>query len=256
MNIIAANNWKRPIYFTNPFGELGFGQYLRKDGLAYRLIPVPPKYPQLKWVADSTFRKLGSRTQVGDMNDSAIYKNLITSYQFGGANKKGVYYDEENRRHLLDMREIFAEAAGNLADEGEIDKAQKLLDKAEAGISTDNLPYAMVSRYGTHDLNGLIYLEACYKAGKKDLAEKVRIAIRKDLEDQKRYYAYMRDDNPELYSSTMSGEDQNNNAFLIVLDAVESRYAPQTQPKPQVEGNPSTIINSPKDSVPKPDTPK
>ena len=38
LNIIAANNWKRPIYFTAPIGELGFSQYLRKDGLAYRLV--------------------------------------------------------------------------------------------------------------------------------------------------------------------------------------------------------------------------
>ncbi len=29
LNIIAANKWKRPIYFTSPFGELGFGKYLR-----------------------------------------------------------------------------------------------------------------------------------------------------------------------------------------------------------------------------------
>ncbi len=36
MNVIAANKWKRPIYFTSPFSELGFSQYLRADGLSYR----------------------------------------------------------------------------------------------------------------------------------------------------------------------------------------------------------------------------
>ncbi|MEJ7685281.1 MAG: hypothetical protein WKG06_47035 [Segetibacter sp.] len=40
LNIIAANKWKRPIYFTSLFNELGFGSYLRKDGLAYRFVPV------------------------------------------------------------------------------------------------------------------------------------------------------------------------------------------------------------------------
>src|SRR5688572_24537271 len=38
LNIIAANKWKRPIYFTSPYGDLGFAQYLRKDGLSYRLV--------------------------------------------------------------------------------------------------------------------------------------------------------------------------------------------------------------------------
>ena len=40
LNIIAANKWKRPIYFTMPYNSLGFGNYLRRDGLAYRLVPV------------------------------------------------------------------------------------------------------------------------------------------------------------------------------------------------------------------------
>ena len=40
LNIIAANKWKRPIYFTNAGAELGFDQYLRRDGLSYRLAPV------------------------------------------------------------------------------------------------------------------------------------------------------------------------------------------------------------------------
>ncbi len=52
LNIIASNAWKRPIYFTSPYGELGFRQYLRKDGMAYRLVPVKIKYPQTNWVAD------------------------------------------------------------------------------------------------------------------------------------------------------------------------------------------------------------
>ncbi len=40
LNIIAANNWERPIYFTSVYGELGFGDYLRQDGMTYRLVPV------------------------------------------------------------------------------------------------------------------------------------------------------------------------------------------------------------------------
>ncbi len=61
--------------------------------------------------------------------------------------KKGVYFDEENRRHLLNIRSVYAEAAGNMADKGKKEEAQKLLDKVEAGIDPGNLPYAMVSRF-------------------------------------------------------------------------------------------------------------
>ncbi|MEO9022681.1 MAG: DUF2723 domain-containing protein, partial [Ginsengibacter sp.] len=40
LNIIAANNWERPIYFTSLYTDLGFQEYLRTDGLSYRLVPV------------------------------------------------------------------------------------------------------------------------------------------------------------------------------------------------------------------------
>lgn len=251
LNIIAANNWKRPIYFTSPFGDLGFWQYLRKDGLSYRLVPIQIRFPQSNWVTEQTLRQVGAGgTQIRDNNDSAIYKNLIEKFSFGGTGKKGVYLDEENRRHLLNIRQVYAEAAGNLADEGKKDQAQKLLDKVEKGINIGNLPYALVSRYNSHNQTGLIYLEAAYKAGNTDLAEKVRQSVRKDLEQQKKYYDYLKTDRPELYGGTLEGmEVPLNDAMLQVLDAIEKKYAPQTQVNQTIEG-PSTITNKAKpDSI-------
>jgi hypothetical protein len=140
LNIIAANKWKRPIYFTSPIGELGFGQYLRKDGIAYRLVPVVNKFSQMNWVVDQSLRQNGlGGTQIRDNNSDLMFKNLMTKYEFGGADKKGVYFDEENRRHILNIRAIFGEAAGNLADIGRKEDAQKLIDKVETGINPENL---------------------------------------------------------------------------------------------------------------------
>jgi hypothetical protein len=258
LNIIAANKWKRPIYFTSPMGELGFGQYLRKDGLSYRLVPVQNKFPQVNWTIDSVLRRSGAGgTQIRDNNDSVIFKNLMEKFEFGGANKKGVYFDEENRRHLLNIRALYAESAGNLADNGEKEKAQKLLDKVESGIDTENLPYGMVSRFSSHNQTGLLYLEACYKAGKMDLAEKVRLAMRKDLEQQKAYYDYLKNEKPKLYTGALEGQEGIlNDIMLQALTAIEQRYAPQRQTNAPTEGN-KTIINTPGgDTVNKNDSPK
>lgn len=249
-NIIAANGWKRPIYFTSPFGELGFGQYLRKDGLAYRLVPIKNKFPQTNWVIDQTLRQIPGvgGTQIRDNNSDTMYKNLMEKYLFGSASKKGVYFDEENRRHLLNIRAVFAEAAGNLADQGQKEKAQKLLEKESAGISTENLPYAMVSRFSSHNQTGLLYLEACYKAGKLDLAEKTRAALHKDIDQQKRYYDYLKVNRPELYGGQLEGtEVLLNDVMAQILDAIEKKYVPGAQSKNPVE-TPSTIINSPDSS--------
>ncbi|MEO7984319.1 MAG: DUF2723 domain-containing protein, partial [Bacteroidota bacterium] len=260
LNIIAtnaANGWKRPIYFTSPFGELGFAQYLRKDGLSYRLVPVATKQPQINWVTDDALRKMRlGGTQIRDNNSDTMYNNLLTKYEFGGANKKGVYFDEENRRHILNLRALYAEAAGNLADQGKKDEALKLIDKVEKGIDPSNMPYGLVSRYNSHNQTGLLYLEACYKAGKNDVAEKVRLNLRKDLEQQQKYYAYIRDSRPEFYGGFERSEAPINDIMLQVLDLVEKRYAPQVQGKNPTEG-PTTITNSAKqDSAGKPDTNK
>ncbi len=256
LNFIASNKWKRPIYFTSPFGELGFGQYLRKDGLSYRLVPVQGKSPQENWLVHRTLRQVGlGGTQIRDLNDDVIFNNLMTKYLYGAKPNSNVYFDEENRRHILGLRELYGEAAGNLADEGRKDEALKLLAKCEAGISAKNLPYAMVSRFGSHNQNSLVYLEACYKAGDSVLAEKYRLAIRKDLEQQRSYFISMNggdkpvvsqygsDENKPLFKS-LSTEYQINEALLAVLGEVEKKYAPDKAEKTPAENITPTITNT------------
>jgi len=166
LNIVAANKWKRPIYFTSEYGELGFAKYLRQDGLTYRLVPVLNK----------------------EVNQDWVYDKMMKQFVFGGANVKNVYFDEENRRHLISIRLAYAKAAGNLAENGKIDEAKKMLEKCDAGMLDENMSYGMVSRYQQHNYVSYQFLEACYKAGDTALAEKVTRSLKKDLEQQITYY--------------------------------------------------------------------
>jgi hypothetical protein len=288
LNIIAANNWKRPIYFTSPYGELGFGDYLRKDGLAYRLVPAKLNYPQGNWVTSTAMREEGlGGTQIRDNNIDTLFRNLNERFEFGGAEKAGVYFDEENRRHLLGLRAIYGEAAGNLADLGKKDLALALLDKAQKGLNPASFPYAMVSRYNSHNQTGILFLEAAYKAGNTTLAETVRKDLRKDLEQQMTYYGALNKmtgveftkliqqydmmlENARTQQDVQQAEymliDQLNDKqkglrteiiinFKLgkVMDAIERKYAPQTA-KPN-EATPGTIQNTANpDSVQRPDT--
>jgi hypothetical protein len=252
--IIATNQWKRPIYFTSPYGELGFWNYLRKDGLSYRLVPTSGEYPNNKWVIDRTINRIEDSlrmgiggTQISRMNTDTAYNNLMTKFGFGGADKTGTYFDEENRRHLLNIRQVYGELAGILADQGDKDRAKKLLEKAEAGIHTDNLPYGMTSRYNSHNQTGLVYLEAAYKAGMNDLAEKIRVDIRKDLEQQQSYYNYLQIEKPEIYRGLEGIEVLLNNVMLRVLGEIEKNYMPlknQQQPPPPINERTTPVISS------------
>lgn len=172
LNIIAANKWDRPIYFTSPFGELGFGQYLRNEGQSYRLVPVAGE------------NMVNARTS---------YEVLKNKFAFGSANIPGVYYDEENRRHLIGIRQSYAEAANQLAIQGDSAKARELLQIADKNLLEENIPYAMVSRQNQHNTISVQFVEAAYRAGDKKLAAKVSAAVTKDVNEQLAYYAYLGD---------------------------------------------------------------
>jgi hypothetical protein len=152
-----------------------------------------------------------------------MVNTMMNKFGTGGAGKEGVYFDEENRRHLLTLRSAYGELAGNLADDGRKEDAKKVLAKFESMINLDNFPYALVSRYNQHNQTALLYLEGAYKAGDTALAEKVNKAVRKDLEQQKRYYDYMKTDRESLYNS-VALEDQVNTILLTVLDQIEKKY--------------------------------
>jgi hypothetical protein len=209
--------------------ELGFGQFLRKDGLTYRLVPVKNSFPQQNWLVDQALRG----TAIRDNNSDVIFRNLMTKFSSGNADRPGVYFDEENRRHLLALRSLYGEAAGNLADKGRKPEAIQLLNKAEALIHTDNLPYAMASRYNNHNQTGLLYLEAAYKSGYTQLADKLKAAIRRDLLDQKEYYDYLKNDKEEFYDPR---EGEINEFMIQLLDMIEKQYTANTLPVNEVPG--------------------
>jgi len=175
LNIIAANKWKRPIYFTSPGSQqIGFDQYLRADGLSYRLVPVVMN-PGNNVNADWT-------------------KNIMMNkFTFGNATAKGIYFDEENRRHLFGIRQSYAEAANNLATQGRKDEAKQLLAKVDSGMPERTVPYGIVSRGNQHDMVSTQMVEASYKSGDQALASKIAARVRKDIDEQLNYYAYLGD---------------------------------------------------------------
>lgn len=235
LNIIATNKWQRPIYFTAAYGDLGFGHYLRKDGLTYRLVPFPVKTPQQNWVTDQAMRSMrAGGTSVRDNNLEVIFNNLHKKFEFGGANKKGVYFDEVNRQYLLNIRAIFAEAAGNLADAGRKEEAIKLLEKEAQNILPENLPYGMTSRYSMHNQTGILLVEAHYKAGMFDRARQIAEAVRKDIVDQRAYYEYLKNNKPEYYSGLEYTEVILNEIMDEVLKQVEQTYDPTKKAAQQV----------------------
>ena len=203
LNIIAANNWKRPIYFTNAGAELGFDQYLRRDGLSYRLAPVKNSKVNTNWMLDK----------------------LTNKFSFGNADKAGVYFDEENRRHLNGIRSAYAELAIDLASKNRKEDARAVLNKVDKMMLESNFGYGLTSRGNLHNRNSLLFLEACYLAGDKALIQKVSNAVKKDLQQQVNYYNTL----SGMKADNMAQEKQTAESYLQALSQMQTMYNPSVE---------------------------
>jgi len=145
-------------------------------------------------------------------------------YGFGSADKKGVYFDEQNRVHLNSIRGAYADGAAGMAELGKKEEARKLLDMADKHILEENMPYAMVSKNNQHNYFTLRFLEACYKSDYKQLADHVSKAVRKDLEQQMKYYQLL----PEGKMQAMQQEIQGTQQMIQMLTAIDAQYKAST----------------------------
>jgi hypothetical protein len=75
--------------------------------------------------------------------------------------------------------------------EGQKEKAIELLNICDKNMLQENFPYAIVSRQNIHNTASTQFLEAAIRAGDKKLADKVGAALKKDLNEQMAYYAYL-----------------------------------------------------------------
>jgi hypothetical protein len=173
--VIAANKWKRPVCFTSTqeLGSLGLDKYVRLTGLAYQLVPLVS----------------------GGVDNEAAYKTVMDKFAYGGADKEGVYYDEENRRHLNSIRLAVSQIAISLAEDGKKDSAKNVLENFDRHVLESNFPYGMTSNRGNQqDAISMNFLQACYLSGDMMLAKKVEASLKKDLQQQMRYYKSLGDD--------------------------------------------------------------
>jgi len=116
LDIIAHNNWKRPIYFSSSIASdalQGLSEYTLQEGIAFRLVPVHVK---------------GNEGQPGGVNTTTMYHNLMDKFYWRNLNNPNVYLDETCRRLAMNYRNAFGRLAVQLIDEGQNAKAVKALD--------------------------------------------------------------------------------------------------------------------------------
>ncbi|MES2274596.1 MAG: DUF2723 domain-containing protein [Bacteroidota bacterium] len=154
MDILAHNNWKRPVYFTITVGSdnmMGMDKYLYNEGFAYRLLPLK---------ADTA-----KNQPLEASNTMIMYNNMMTKFKWGNM-KNAKYLDHESivMFYPIIMKQ-FAMLADHLAKEGKPEEARKVLQRYD-DVQPNLVPYSDVL------FRKLSMIESAYKLGSTQLANK------------------------------------------------------------------------------------
>ena len=130
LDILAANDWKRPIYFATTTGAdsyLGLTDFFQLEGLTYRLVP---------------YKAQSFDQQTGSIDTEVMYDNLMNKFLWGGMETGEIYMNMTNRRMCMNLRNNFSRLSNELIRLGEKEKASAVLDKCIEVIPNKNVPYS------------------------------------------------------------------------------------------------------------------
>ena len=132
LDIIANNNWERPIYFSGgAFGDddyLWMKDYLQLDGMVYKLVPI-------KTPIDP-----GNPYEMGRVDAEKMY-DIVMSWDWGNSGNPEVYHDTETRRNGITYRSNLARLADELVRQKDFEKAEDVLDLAMEKMPVDLFEY-------------------------------------------------------------------------------------------------------------------
>jgi len=168
LDMIANNNWERPLYFAITIGRdkyINLQDYFQLEGLAYKFVPI-------KTPGDGGIN-------IGRVNSKLMYKNVMENFKWGNMNNPKVYIDENNSRMMMNIRNIFDRLAETLVAEGQKDKAGLVLDRCN-----ELIPDKIVS----YNYYSMMMAETYFKAGQPAKAKDIINTIMANYKEQLDYY--------------------------------------------------------------------
>lgn len=133
LDILANNNWKRPVYTIYPqiFEELGLQKYLHREGMLFRLLPYE------------------NDNVLHDENVYAMhqYELLAKKFVWGNLNDPSVFVDHTIHQNAesFRFRQVFTETADRLIRLGEHEKAEQLIDLIQANLPHHQFRYSFTA---------------------------------------------------------------------------------------------------------------
>jgi hypothetical protein len=220
LNVIAANNWERPIYINHSLlyvQSVFFLDYLQFEGLAYRFVPVLTK---------------GNSLNRGRIDADILYDNVMNKFVWGNVNSPEVYLDEYNKKavNITQVRYMFTRLSRALIEKGDTVRAVEVLDKLFEIYPDEKIPL-------TFDSFGAV--ELYYAGGETEKANQLVRILADNSFGLLNYYLNL----PDRFASVAEEEQNRNMSMINNLVLITNRHN-QTDLNTEINNRLDELIKS------------
>lgn len=244
LDIIKANKWQRPIYFSVTVTEdnyVGLGEYLRMEGMAQRLMPYKVIDPTQGVGIDVPRMWKNLMEPVNSMNKEPQYGMV-----FRGLNNPDLFYDQTQMRMIEGYRMLYIRLAHTLAqDSSTFGKAREVLDMMDKNLPKATLGMDYRIQYDV----AMLCLRINYKEGFEfyaQEAEKTALEERKKGQNSRTMESYY---NPYRILLDIYEGRQDYNKAMEILNELQAMNPNDASVKlkmqnirNKMEGKPDTLL--------------
>ena len=178
IDILANNNWEKPIYFTGGAQAdeeyIWLKDYLQLDGMTYKLVPIRTPYD-------------GNFFEMGRLNTDIMYEN-IKNWDWRNITDDNIYLDPETRKNSVTYRNNMERLARALLNENKLEKAEEILD-----ISLEKMPVLKFKHYSML----FSYIDLYYELNQNEKARNLATILKSILQEKLLYYSQFDETNIE-----------------------------------------------------------
>lgn len=114
LDLLAANNWERPIYFNNTSLQnvnVDFRPYAVQEGATFRILPVRNPNPNMGELVDT----------------KTMYNHMMNNFFFRELDNPKVNYNLDYRKAVTNHRAYFNSLTAALLEEGDTERAREVV---------------------------------------------------------------------------------------------------------------------------------
>ncbi|WP_306353407.1 DUF2723 domain-containing protein [Flavobacterium sp. '19STA2R22 D10 B1'] len=200
LDVIANNNWERPIHFTGgSFDDddyIWMKDYLQLQGMVYKLIPV--KTP---------IEKGGSPLDMGQIDTDKMY-DIVMRWDWGNSGSPKIYHDPETRKNSISYRTNLARLMDKLINEGKTDKAKKVIDLAMTQMPLEYFDYYTLLEP---------FAGGYYEINEKEKARALLDQLSKKYQENLVYFSGLKSKEQEAYFVDIATNIERYRSLLLIM---------------------------------------